>query len=272
MADIPPSPTNLELADTSSNHISNPNPTIPMRFIQSALCSTFDANVGQKGNTKSSLLSKHESSNEWIVDSRASDHMTRSSTLFSSYRQCDGEVEIIAADKSSSIVVGIGDLNLSGLQLKYVLHVPSLQYNLISTNKLTKDHNCTITFSTHCEFQDLYMETMISNAKERNGLYYFSASPSRPGTLKKFSLFSTFDSNIFLWHNHLSYPNFNYLKYLYPDLFLNKDVSSFNCEHCIFAKQTHKHHPNHSYHVSKPFRLIHNDIWGSACVPNITGT
>jgi len=38
--------------------------------------------------------------------------MTGTSTLFSSYRQHVGEVKIIVADGRSSIVAGVGNLNL----------------------------------------------------------------------------------------------------------------------------------------------------------------
>lgn len=72
--------------------------------------------------------------------------MTGSSTLFSSYKHCDGEVKITMVDGSSLIVAGIGNLNLFGLKLKCVLHVSSLKYNLISTSKLTKNQNYTVAF------------------------------------------------------------------------------------------------------------------------------
>jgi len=113
------------------------------------------------------------------------------------------------------------------------------------------------------------MGMMIGNVEERNGLYYLIASPLRPGAFKKFSLSSVSDSSVFLWHNRFGHLNFTYLKYLYPDLFLNKDVSSFNCEHCIFAKQSCKPHPTHCYHASKPFHLIHSDIWGQLVCPTL---
>ena len=100
----------------------------------------------------------------------------------------------------------------------------------------------------------------------------FYASPSRPGLLKKFSLSSVSDSNVFLWHNHLGHPNFNYLKYLYLDLFLNKEMFLLSIVSIVsllnnlanIIQTTLIMHPN-------PFHLIHNDIWGLAHVPNITG-
>lgn len=121
------------------------------------------AHVAQRGN---SFLSKQENSASWIVDSGASDHMTGSADLFSSYKPCDGEIKITVADGSSSLVAGFGDLNLCGLSLKSVLYVPNLKYNLISVSKLSKDQICAIIFSfTSCEFQDLALGMMIGNAE-----------------------------------------------------------------------------------------------------------
>src|ERR1044072_8447886 len=63
----------------------------------------------------------------------------------------------------------------------------------------------------------------IGSAKERNGLYFVSNSPSRLDSCQTtLSLSTVSDSNVFLWHNRLGHPNFTYLKYLYPDLFINK--------------------------------------------------
>ena len=45
-------------------------------------------------------------------------------------------------------------------------------------------------------------------------------------------------SEIMLWHNRLGHPSFPYLKTLFPSLFKNKDVNSFNFETCQFAKHT----------------------------------
>ena len=132
---------------------------------------TSSAHVAQRVN---SFLSKQENLEEWIVDSGASDHMTGSANLFSSYKRCDGDMRITVADGTSFLVAGIGDVNLCGLSLKYVLYDPNLKHNLISVSKISKDQNCAVTLSPNgCEFQDLDLGMMISNAEERSGLYFF---------------------------------------------------------------------------------------------------
>ena len=59
---------------------------------------------------------------------------------------------------------------------------------------------------------------------------------------------------------------------MFPSLFKNKDVNSFRCETCQFAKHTCVPYPSHPYRFSKPFSLVHSDIWGPSQETNKTGT
>lgn len=75
-----------------------------------------------------------------------------------------------------------------------------------------------------------------------------------------------------LWHFRLGHPSFSYMKHLFPSLFVNKDPSLFQCEMCQLAKHTRA--PVHAlkYKSSKPFALIHSDLWGPSRIKNLTGT
>ena len=112
---------------------------------------------------------------------------------------------------------------------------------------------------------------MIGNAKEQNGLYYLPVVSS-PSSLKLSTIFSSVsNSNVLLWYHRLGHPNFSYLKHLYPHLFINKDPSSFQCDHYTIAKQTHAFYPPHTYKLSTSFHLIHSDVWGPSRVLNLIG-
>jgi hypothetical protein len=145
----------------------------------------------------------------------------------------------------------------------------------MSVSKLAQEKNCqTNFFRTHCVFQDLNSGKMIGSAKESGGLYYFdigseSQSPSKPISINFESFFAlNNDDNVMLWHLRLGHPSFRYLKYLFPKLFHNKDLSFFNCEACEFAKHHRSSFPIQPYKPSKPFSVIHSDVWG----PNRTST
>ena len=93
----------------------------------------------------------------WIVDFGASDHMTGSSHLFSSYTPCPSNLTVRIADDSLSTIAGKGTIRLSKtLILTSVLHVPNVSHNLPLVSKITKDQTYVAKFSKcGCEFQDL---------------------------------------------------------------------------------------------------------------------
>ncbi|CAJ2662733.1 unnamed protein product [Trifolium pratense] len=235
---------------------------------------TPSCSVATKGNSVFLSVSPNHT---WIVDSGASDHMTGESALFSSYSPCAGNQKIKVADGSFSAIVGKGSVVLSPmLTLKNVLHVPNLSCSLMSVSKLAQDINCqTNFFRSHCVFQDLNSGKMIGSAEESGGLYYFdigSASQLPSETIsscfESFSVLNNHDDNIMLWHLRLGHPSFPYLKHLFPKLFRNKDISLFKCEACEFAKHHRSHFAIQPYKPSKPFSIIHSDVWG----PNRTST
>ena len=101
--------------------------------------------------------------------------MTDAHHLFSTYSPCVGNLKVKIVDGTLSPVAGKGSIHISkSITLNHVLHVPNLSCNLLSISQLSKQSNCSAKFlPSHCVFQDLSSRKMISNAKEREGLYYF---------------------------------------------------------------------------------------------------
>ena len=98
--------------------------------------------------------SKIQFSSPWIIDSRASDHRTNSSKVFSSYIPRPENQKIKIADGTLVTMAGQGDVLLtSSLTLRNVLHVPKLSVNLLSIPQITKDLNCLVNFTqSKCSF------------------------------------------------------------------------------------------------------------------------
>jgi len=70
---------------------------------------------------------KRSHSNVWIVDSEASDHMTRDSRLFTTISPCREKWTVWIVDGTQSQVAGIGTMKLiENFTLHSVLFVPSL--------------------------------------------------------------------------------------------------------------------------------------------------
>jgi hypothetical protein len=95
------------------------------------------ATLAQSGTASHCLLSS--TSDPWVIDSGANDHMTGSSTSLSNYHPVATPKSVTLANGSLSKVVGSGTTHLSpDIELSSVLHVPGFPFNLLSISKITK--------------------------------------------------------------------------------------------------------------------------------------
>lgn len=109
-------------------------------------------------------------------------------------------------------------------------------------------------------------------SKENRGLYFLDdgAKPEKKFQDACFESISVLD-DVMIWHYRLGHPSFSYLKNLLPSLFKNKKNSSFQCEVCQIAKHHRSSFPSRPYQASKPFMLIHSDVWGPCRTSTMSG-
>ncbi|CAN0905026.1 Retrovirus-related Pol polyprotein from transposon RE1, partial [Linum grandiflorum] len=120
---------------------------------------------------------------------------------------------------------------------------------------------------------------MIGKLEVRDGLYVIKTEPIGSLTPKEdlslayaaSSSSSSMDSAVLLWHFRLGHPSFMYLERIAPQLFQNKKAKFFNCEVCQLAKHTRTTYSPLGYRPTKPFAIIHSDIWGPTRVKNVNG-
>jgi len=111
------------------------------------------ASIATHGIPHYSLISQKLPKHVWIVDTEASDHISSLANSMMDYTPCNTTIDISMVDGTISLALGFGAVCLSKLKLKYVLHVPGLQCNLLSVSKLTRDMNYSVTFfSSYCIF------------------------------------------------------------------------------------------------------------------------
>jgi len=117
-------------------------------------------------------------------------------------------------------------------------------------------------------FQDSISGKTIGSAKQNGGLYYLEdelETRHQHEQIISFSesfLASNNKNNVMLWHLRFSHLSFKYLKTVFLKLFVDKDFSSFQCEICEIAKHYRNSFPSQTYKPSKPFCIIHCDVWG----------
>ena len=65
-----------------------------------------------------------------------------------------------------------------------------------------------------------------------------------------------------MWYRHLGHPSLGYLKRLIPSL--NNCNENLQCKACALSKSQKNFFLPSMTHSSKPFVLIHSDVWGPA--------
>ncbi|XP_068644645.1 uncharacterized protein [Aristolochia californica] len=138
----------------------------------------------------------------------------------------------------------------ASILLQDVLIVPQFPLNLLSISQLTKQSNCSVTFSpSSCTFQDQTTKQVIGGGHEKGGLYYF--------TLLLVAAISSTTSEAQLWYNRLGHSSISSLRSLVPFL---KYFSTFNCEACQLSKHIRSTYSSHLTTTSSAsFALIHSD-------------
>ena len=106
---------------------------------------------------------------------------------------------------------------------------------------------------------------MIGSAKMKDGLYYLedSSSVNTPALGLKCNVSSLpVREQIMIWHYRLGHPSFAYLKHLFPNQFNKLSHENFQYDVCCFSKSHRSPYHSKSYRSTKPFYLIHSDVWG----------
>ena len=196
----------------------------------------------------------------WIIDSGATDHIFFSLKLFDSYNVFDkSPSKITVADGKELKIENIGIVKLgNGIILKNVLHVPNMQFNLISTHKLCKDMNCDIVF-THdkCMIQDHSQRSSLVLGNLDSGLYAVGTDDVKTESSVNVALIEEMK----LMHLRLGHIPFNRLQFVDHSL-INKNCTDCVCQICPRAKQIRNLFPKVGSKSNNCFDLLHIDVWG----------
>ena len=214
--------------------------------------------------------------NAWIIDSGASSHVCSDLAMFTELTPVT-DVNVTLPNGTRVPITHTGVIHITdALVLHNVLHVPDFQFNLISVSNLLKTLFCSAHFfSDVCLLQELTQGLMIGRGNLYHNLYIletsFSLSTSSPAPFFCGSLLV--DEHV--WHLRLGHPSSGIFQRLLHDLpNLKSGVSSSkesHCSVCPLAKQKRLAYVSHNKLSSKPFDLVHIDIWGPFSTESVEG-
>lgn len=214
--------------------------------------------------TLSTALDMNKNHDFWIVDSGASDHMTNDHSFLTDFQPFTKPSHVTIANGNSVQVVGKGNFKLfSESKDSSALYIPSFPFKLLSIGKLTRLLDCLVIFSPHnVIFQDRVTKRKIGEGFFLNDLYYIPTSSSFP---KSFLVDSV--SQQLLWHKRVAQPSSHVLSMMFP----NFCKSSIDCEACQVSKSTRLPFPISQSRSSRPFEIVHSDVWGPSSLESFDG-
>ncbi|RVW95625.1 Retrovirus-related Pol polyprotein from transposon TNT 1-94 [Vitis vinifera] len=223
-----------------------------------SLLNNQDENSSSKVNAVTKPGLSKVASRNWIIDSGATYHITSSSKLLHKDKNCSLPPVLLPSGEKANIVTK-GTLPMNSVYyLHDVLSVPTFKVDLISVSRLTRGLNCSVTFFPYwCILQDLATRRTIGLGKQRDGLYYLVALATEKSLTNHSSSTNQPACNLAisstdLWHSRLSHSN-------------------NACPICPLAKQSRLPFGTSAISSTKPFEIIHCEIWGRYRHPSLFG-
>lgn len=205
------------------------------------------------------------SGRNWYMDSGATAHLASSSGILQSVFSLNTEKSVVVGNGSTILVFSSGSSSIPSnsrpLTLNNILVTPQIIKNLIYVRRFTTDNWCSIEFDPFgFSVKDLQTQKVLLRSESSGDLYYV---PSHLNKEKSESTFIIESSS--LWHNRLGHTNNESLQSLISSnsLSCNKDRLPSCCNACQLGKHLKLPFYKSNSHVSKPFELIHSDVWTS---------
>nr|KYP60690.1 Retrovirus-related Pol polyprotein from transposon TNT 1-94 [Cajanus cajan] len=227
----------------------------------------LNTSKGKSSSTKK-LSGKLDSSTDWIIDTRCSNHMTGDARLFSQLFDVS-PTSIGLPNCKQTIATKEGMITLhKHMVLHNVLYVLDLTCNLSSVSHLLANLSYFVTFTNKlCIIQDCALMTLIGEGEQCDGVYWF-------WPLQQLQAYqATMGDKRELWHQKLGHPS-RKVYFLLPDNNNeSKDVNVIHepCDICLIVKQTRSICSSSNSRAINVFHLIHCDIWGAYTLSVICG-
>ncbi|KAG8499392.1 hypothetical protein CXB51_005981 [Gossypium anomalum] len=214
-------------------------------------------------------------SEEWILDSGCTFHMSPNRDWFTTYETVSEGV-VLMGNNASCKIAGIGTIKVKMFDgvvktLSDVRHVPELKRNLILLSTLdSKGYR----YTAKNEVLKISKRSLVVMKGQRKiaKLYVLQGSTFTGNAAVTSSSLSD-DDITKLWHMRLGHMSENGMTELSKRGLLDgQGICKLNfCEHCVFGKQKRVRFTRGIHNMKGTLEYIHSDLWGPSRVPSRGG-
>lgn len=207
----------------------------------------------------------------WLVDSGASEHVTKYREFLKDYIKFEEPHKIIIGDGQIVEAYGQGTLFFRSQaytgQLNDVLWIPKISENLFSVSK-AMHKNCNVQFCTENSKVYFYRneELVLEGTRDPESSYFFIyLYPTEREVSPQAGIFLNATEKT--WHRRLCHNSLEMVKYFSnKGAILGMNISESDkqsCEACILGKQCRAHHPSRNHiEADEKTAILHFDTVG----------
>jgi hypothetical protein len=229
-------------------------------------------------NMSNAINASSSTQSSWISDTGATDHFTPDISHIPDRHEYCGNEQVTVGNGQSLPIKHSGNSQLYAsshlFKLRHILHVPSMSSNLLSVYRFCKDNNASFSFNAHkFQIKDLSSGKLLYNGLSEHGLYPIHGAILPESSFPKSFHTSATDASSKLWHSRLGHPQQIVLHHvLHKHLSLPVSHNNSVCSHCLAGKMHQLPFPKSVSITTRPFEIVHSDVWGPAPITSLNGT
>jgi hypothetical protein len=207
----------------------------------------------------SAMRSDYVSSQDWVLDSGCTRHMTQHRNYFIDFTDHEGKVTIANGKTLSVLGGGTIEVPIAGkkTQITGVIYVPEIGYNLLSVSQLAdRGMTCQFTGPTASLVRG---GRVMARARRQNNSYIIRGDDERAALAKE-----RIDTVSLLWHRRLGHIGNNKMQLINNMDGVSPGVQPLRrvCDTCETTKSTKYTNKEPATRASKPLERVHIDFWG----------
>ncbi|KAG8501441.1 hypothetical protein CXB51_003771 [Gossypium anomalum] len=214
-------------------------------------------------------------SEEWILDSGCTFHMSPNRDWFITYETVSEGV-VLMGNNASCKIAGVGTIKVKMFDgvvrtLSDVRYVPELKRNLISLSTLdSKGYRYTAESGV---LKISKGSLVVMKGQRKTAKLYVLQGSTVTGDAAVASSSLSDDDITKLWHMRLGHMSENGMVELSKrGLFDGQGICKLNfCEHCVFGEQKRVRFTRGIHNTKETLEYIHSDLWGPSRVPSRGG-